>query len=442
MALRLLLATLAASAHAAGMNTHTFVGHRTLTRFGKVGNHSAGAARYNEAIEAHGDAVLGGSDMPDFLYACGRYPDHHDAGEYAHWPPFQAAAVRYLRARADWNASVWSNETARLVAFVFGVGVHYIADELWEGLNDQLGAGQGFVRTLASFNLGRPGVTDDAESIANMAADFAVSWSMDESAIAPWRRDFPVDDIVAIYHVAGFPNVTRASIADCRLLFDLGLWAEKSFGWLLFHLYAEELQHVPMAAESALDLLVGGIDDMAVWAANAWQRIARWMDDGPPANPPPRRRRASAAAARADAWVPTLVDRLRPWARDAPALMRLADASTLLTRRSSSSSSLDLGWSGRRSCVRRCAASSPRCSARSSAASAPAVTIEPAPAEVRVKEEAEPSTPPVNTLTGEAPVATWALPRAATSTATARPTALPARTATASAARRSAAQWW
>ena len=129
--------------------------------------------------------------------------------------------------------------------------MHYIADELWEGLNNQLGAGQGFVRTLASFNLGRPGVTDDAESIANMAADFAVSWSMDESAIAPWRRDFPVDDIVAIYHAAGFPNVTRASIADCRLLFDLGLWAEKSFGWLLFHMYAEELQHVPMAAEGA-----------------------------------------------------------------------------------------------------------------------------------------------------------------------------------------------
>ena len=44
-------------------------------------------------------------------------------------------------------------------------------------------------------------MTDDAESIANMAADFAVSWSMDESAIAPWRRDF-VDDIVAIYHAA------------------------------------------------------------------------------------------------------------------------------------------------------------------------------------------------------------------------------------------------
>ena len=150
---------------------------------------------------------------------------------------------------------------------------------------------------------------------------------------------------------------------------------------------------------------------MAVWAANAWQRIARWMDDGPPANPPPRRRRAAAvggaaaADADADAWVPTLVDRLRPWARDAAALMRLADASTLLTRRSSSSSSLDLGWSGPpqlREAARGVIAA--LLGALLGSERAPAVTIEQAPAEVRVEEEAEPSTPPVETLTGEAPV--------------------------------------
>lgn len=33
---------------------------------------------------------------------------------------------------------------------------------------------------------------------------------------------------------------------------------------------------------------IGGVDDMAVWASYEWERIARWMDEGPPANPPPR----------------------------------------------------------------------------------------------------------------------------------------------------------
>ena len=82
-------------------------------------------------------------------------------------------------------------------------------------------------------------------------------------------------------------------------------------------MYAEELQHVPMAAESALDLLVGGIDDMAVWAANV---AAHRAVDGRRAarQSPPRRRRAAAAAdADADAWVPT-PHRLRPWRATRP----------------------------------------------------------------------------------------------------------------------------
>ena len=86
--------------------------------------------------------------------------------------------------------------------------------------------------------------------------------------------------------------------------------------------------------------------------------------------------------------------------------MRLADASTLLTRRSpGGGASLDLGWSGPpqlREAVRGVVAA--LLGALLGSERAPAVTIEQAPAEVRVKEEAVPSTPPVETLTGEAPV--------------------------------------
>ena len=46
------------------------------------------------AITAQPESVAAGSDFPDFLYACGRYADHHDAGEVAHWPQFHVPAVR------------------------------------------------------------------------------------------------------------------------------------------------------------------------------------------------------------------------------------------------------------------------------------------------------------------------------------------------------------
>ena len=41
-------------------------------------------------------------------------------------------------------------------------------------------------------------------------------------------------------------------------------------------------------AERMLDLPIGGIDDMAVWTGFVWERIARWLDHGPPPNPEPR----------------------------------------------------------------------------------------------------------------------------------------------------------
>jgi hypothetical protein len=45
------------------------------------------------------------------------------------------------------------------------------------------------VRTVSSLNLGHPGRSDNDEGPANMAADFGVSFLMNESGIEPWRRE-------------------------------------------------------------------------------------------------------------------------------------------------------------------------------------------------------------------------------------------------------------
>ena len=226
-----------------------------------------------------------------------------------------------------------SEQTQKLVAFIYGVSIHYMADELWEGLNEQLGRGQGFVRALSSFNLQHDGMSDNDESVANMGADFHVPLGIGMDGIHPWKREYPIDAILEIYHGAGFPNVTRQSLTNCRLLFDLGLWAEKTFGKLLFPLFAEEgllknFPAAPMVAERCLDLPIGGIDDMAVWASWVWERIARWMDDGPPSNPAPRRlresNRASIATQTREEWAKRLVTALEPLADHALALMSLS----------------------------------------------------------------------------------------------------------------------
>lgn len=101
------------------------------------------------------------------------------------------------------------------------------------GLNAEIGRGQGFVRTLSSFNLGHSGLNDNDEGpchtlqhnspaligirmwfrtvmdvfvfqpagVANLAADFDVGFALNESGIKPWDRYFPIEEIVSIYKV-------------------------------------------------------------------------------------------------------------------------------------------------------------------------------------------------------------------------------------------------
>ncbi len=70
-----------------------------------------------------------------------------------------------LYIRQHWpDPSSWTPETKSLVAFVFGISVHYVTDELWEGLAGALGAKRGFTEMLDAFNSGNSGQGASAES--------------------------------------------------------------------------------------------------------------------------------------------------------------------------------------------------------------------------------------------------------------------------------------
>ena len=234
---RVTLLALIATSDAASMNVHSIVGYRAFKYHASVTPSAhvpaAHATAHAAAIRENLPSVLGGADFPDFLYACGKYEDHHDAGEAAHWPVFHAAAVSYVRetvANFSQPAS-WSPATRELLAFIFGLTVHYVTDELWEGLTSQLGQRRGFTEMIDAFNLGNTGHGNTAEGLANMGGDFYASWTLDESGIDAWNRSFPLEDLVNIYHrtpknaSANFTDVTLKSLSECRVLFDLGLWA-------------------------------------------------------------------------------------------------------------------------------------------------------------------------------------------------------------------------
>eukprot|EP00948_MAST-09A_sp_MAST-9A-sp1_P001838 g1838.t1 len=252
--------------------------------------------KYNDAIYAHPEAVEAGADFPDFLYACGSYADHVDAGEAAHWPQWSAAAAAYIRARPDFQSGNWTEDTKKLIAFAFGVNIHFATDELWEGLFSNLaGNGQGFVELVGGYNLANSGSQDSQENPVNVGGDFYTSFKFDESKLHIWDRYFPLKDIVNIYHrsIAPYPdydnrtysNVTLFSLQECSVLFNLGLWAEKVFGKVLFHITTAFVYKTPVIAEIVTNYPYGH-DFLAFYSAEVWQRTAQWLDNGPPINAP------------------------------------------------------------------------------------------------------------------------------------------------------------
>jgi len=301
----------------AGMNTHTMIGHRTVSYYGNITT-SPNSARYNDAIRNQLEAYIGGSDFPDFLYAY-KNATLHNAAEAAHWPPFQAAAIRYIRKQPGFSSAQWDTDMQQLVAFVFGMSTHYMADETWEGLTGELGHGQGFVRQLGTFNMGHRGESGADESAANFGGDFYVSLMMQESQIKPWSRYFPIDHLVKIYAEYNMSFVAASKLKESQLLFDLGLWAEKTFGGVLYDYYTEHMKHLPLVEERVVDMPIGGIDDMAVYSGMYWERIARWMDQGPPSDPSPRVSRRSVSQPQGagtmpdegDLWISRFTDALR-----------------------------------------------------------------------------------------------------------------------------------
>ena len=258
----------------------------------------AHAAVFDSSLRENHNAVLAGADFPDFLYACGSYADHHDAGEAAHWPPFQAAAVLYLRSLQR-DPVAWTAKQRTLAAFIFGLAVHYVTDELWEGLTGQLGARRGFTEMIDAFQLGNDGYGNVAEGIANNGGDFYASWALDESNISAWDRVFPLEEMVKVYHMTpkdgvfrpnstNFTDVTLSSLTECKVLFDLGLWALQSFGPLLYLLSNDgTIQKLPFIEEHLFDAPLacgrhGCRDNVRVGSNCALALLDRWATLAPP----------------------------------------------------------------------------------------------------------------------------------------------------------------
>ena len=129
----LLFTSLPLIAKGAGFTTHNEAARRA-SQYEYFGPESEtfNSTFFNGLAMERADAIQGGAPFPDYLYTCG---DEHDAGEEAHWTPFQIAAADYIRyTYPNWTTSARGDDGPGLVAFMMGAVSHYIVDINWHGL--------------------------------------------------------------------------------------------------------------------------------------------------------------------------------------------------------------------------------------------------------------------------------------------------------------------
>ena len=174
-----------------GISTHTEIGFRALEFLGSSDDEDVVFIR--SILLKHQDAFQAGHPFPDFGFnkLCYNY-DFASQSEDTHWGHFVKVAFDYVN---EQYPLPWDEDTEKLVAFLFGIVSHQVADISWHGLE---GLSDGFLPVLA--NLGFHGSYDIAHDFGDIADDMIGVFEWDVTSYATeWY--VPVEDIMEIYQV-------------------------------------------------------------------------------------------------------------------------------------------------------------------------------------------------------------------------------------------------
>ncbi|XP_027762695.1 phosphatidylinositol-glycan-specific phospholipase D isoform X2 [Empidonax traillii] len=248
-----------------GISTHIEIAHRALEFFIK----NEGSVNYRQLLLNHQDAFQAGSIYPDAFYSpvC-KGGIFHDVSEDTHWSPFLKASIQYIRRNYP---QPWEEATEKLVAFLFGIASHMVADVSWHSL----GIDQGFLKAMGEIDF--HGSYSEAHSAGDFGGDVVSQFELDFSYLASnWY--VPVKDLAAIYkEFYGKEIVSESTITDCAFLLYLELHGERLAVAKLFPRYASKS---PFLVEKFHEYFLGGVDDMAFWTNNIFEMTSHMIENG------------------------------------------------------------------------------------------------------------------------------------------------------------------
>ncbi|XP_004693375.1 PREDICTED: phosphatidylinositol-glycan-specific phospholipase D isoform X2 [Condylura cristata] len=263
--LLILLGALSPGASSCGISTHIEIGHRALEFL----HLQVGSVNYKELLLAHQDAYQAGTVFPDSFYPsiCER-GKFHDVSESTHWTPFLNASIHYIRENYPLP---WKEDTEKLVAFLFGITSHMVADISWHSLGIQ----QGFLRTMGAIDF--HGSYSDAHSAGDFGGDVLSQSEFNFNYLA--RRWYvPVKDLLEIYkRLYGREVISKHVITDCSYLQFLEMHGEML---AISKLYPTFSRKSPFLVEQFQEYFLGGLDDMAFWSTKIYHLTSFMLENG------------------------------------------------------------------------------------------------------------------------------------------------------------------
>uniref|UniRef100_A0A8C4LKY8 Phosphatidylinositol-glycan-specific phospholipase D n=1 Tax=Equus asinus asinus TaxID=83772 RepID=A0A8C4LKY8_EQUAS len=218
-ALLIALGSLCPRGSACGVSTHIEIGHRALEFL----HLQDGSVNYKELLLEHQDAYQAGSVFPDAFY-----PSICEGGK-----------IKICRP---------NNDTEKLVAFLFGITSHMVADVSWHSL----GIEQGFLRTMGD--------------------------NQNNSYSSAFLRYVPTEDLLEIYKkLYGREVITKNAIVDCSYLQFLEMYGEML---AISKLYPTYSRKSPFLVEQFQEYFLGGLDDMAFWSTKIYHLTSFMLENG------------------------------------------------------------------------------------------------------------------------------------------------------------------
>jgi glycosylphosphatidylinositol phospholipase D len=241
-----------------GMNTHQEIGYRAFSKFKNI--------YYKNIILRNADYFQPGTAFPDWGYLC-----NNDGGEYAHWPPFINNYVTYIKNEYKPTDAKYE----QLVALLFGIESHQIADILWHWGKEAQGTDeQGFLHSMSHGASNCEDIWQYCHNIGDSGADYYLSYRGNLKKLSDDIWKIPTQDILNIYKMSGH-DIPAVELEGCVEL----LYLASEFEWIISSMNLKKNEINASFLTDDLDMFYnGGLDDMTIGTIWKWENIIDMLE--------------------------------------------------------------------------------------------------------------------------------------------------------------------